>query len=124
MATVYNFKHTDGSIFLPIADGTHDLEGIYLEHPSGQVHLIFYQSDKTTVATPTGGTVAFRASIMDGQFIDASSNGTVNAADVQSGNASYTPPVFNGPVKMVRATFAGITGGSAAFVAIKYWGAS
>lgn len=122
MASVYNFKHTDGSIFIPIANGTHDLENISLEHPSGQVHLIFYQSNKTTVATPTGGTIAFRASIMDGQFLDASSNGTVNASDVESGDASYTPPVFNGPVKSLRAVLSGITGGGAAFVAIQYWG--
>lgn len=120
MTQEYYFKASDGDTFIPVADATHVLSGIRSDHSEAQVHVQFYASDKETAVTPSGGTIVFRAGLFSGQFLAASANGTVTATDVEAGDASYTPPTFQGPLNNAQAVFSGITG--AEYVRIIVWG--
>ena len=108
-----------GSTLIPIAAGDFFVNDIDPSYERGQCCLAFYGPDGTTLATPLTGTIIFRASCIEGQFLRDSSSITVDATQVQAGDAAYTPPVFNGPAIRAKMTLAAITGVS--FVAAHYW---
>lgn len=121
MAHVYDAVTSSGSTLLPIADATHVITDISAEHPRGQIHVVFYEDDEVTVAEPTAGTITPRGGLIAGQFLEPGVTTSIPANEVGP-EASYTPPVINGPVTHLRFELSGITGGDAAFVNIKYWG--
>lgn len=124
MTQVYFARTGTGSTLLPIADATFVVNGVSSEHPRGQVHVAFYQSDGSTLATPTAGTITPLGGLIAGQLLEPSTTTVINASEVQAGEADYTPSIFNGPVSHLQFTLAGIPAGAgdAAFVTIQYWG--
>jgi len=106
------FRHTDNGLNIPIADGAVTLEGVSTSASVHQVYVSFYGADGETLATPTDGTLTFRGGIVPGQYLEASSGGTIIAADVTPGDAAYTPPVFNGGVFYAKMTKGDIAGAS------------
>lgn len=108
-----------GTALIPIAAADFFANDIDPVFERGQCCLAFYGADGTTLVTPTAGTIIFRASCIEGQFLRDSSTSTINAVQVQAGDADYTPSVFNGPATRAKMTLAGITGAS--FVAAHYW---
>ncbi len=115
----YDFKTADGDLFIPIANGVHLSEVMNrLEFDFGEVFVAIYQADKVTLATGTGGTIAVRGrGKFDGQWLTPSGvTGVINVTEIQAGNADYDLVSFNSTLEQVQLTFAGITGGNAAFV--------
>ena len=108
-----------GSTVIPVAVGDFFCNDIDPVYERGQCCLAFYGPDGTTLATPTAGTIIFRASCIEGQFLRDSLTTTIQATQIEAGDASYTAPLFNGPAIRAKMTLAGITGVS--FVVAHYW---
>lgn len=106
-----------GPALIPVADGDFFCNDIDPVYERGQCCLAFYNNG--ALATPTGGTVRFRASCIDGQFLTDSTDSTIQADMVAVGNATYTPSVFNGPSIRAKLTLDGVTG--VTHVMAHYW---
>lgn len=122
MGRKYDFRLTDGTgtTVIPVTDGDYFVNDIDPAYERGQCCLAFLDANGD-LATPTGGTVIFRASCIDGQFLRDSTSSTINGTNVQAGNADYTPSVFNGPATRAKMTLSGITGGGVTHVIAHYW---
>lgn len=113
------FRHTDGSVNIPIADGTVTLEGISVAASNHQVHIAFYAADGETLATPTAGTVTVKAGLIPDQYLAAATGGTIDATTVEAGDATYDPVVFAGPVFHAKITKASLA--TAVFMRAYVW---
>ena len=115
MAKIYYVDDGAGSTTLPIGDGvlsTFDKpgSGVDISTESG-VFVIAFQDANGDPVTPTGGTITPEMSPIEGQWQKATTgDAIINAVDVIAGSAVYTLPVFPGPAREGRLTFAGITG--------------
>ncbi len=127
---VFPFKHTGtltkgDATLIPVTDGdyfTDDMNGIEYEFGDCFLQFINVAADGTeTVVTPTAGTAQFRAGAFKGQFLETSTTAsrTIQATEVEAGNASYTPPSFNSRVVASKMTLTGITG--ATHVRAMHW---
>lgn len=114
----YYFSDEDGETFLPVANGSFDMDNMSGDYSTGSCFVAFYDAQRALVR-PTGGTVSFLAGAIDGQYLTPPSNATIQATDVEVGTASYTPPEFTSIVTHSRMTLAGITG--ATFVRAFHW---
>lgn len=89
----------------PTTNGTITSPDMSAGYERGYISVIFYtDSTLSTVATPTAGTIEFKASETDQNF------GTVDNGTVTASAATYPRPNFAGPIKKVQATCSGITG--------------
>lgn len=113
------FRHTDGSLNIPVADGDVLLSGVNLAASNHHVHVAFYDTDGETLVTPTAGTVTVRAGLVPGQYLAAATGGAIAATDVEAEDASYTPAVFAGAVAHMKLTKASLAG--ATFVRAYVW---
>ena len=104
----FHFKTAGGDLTIPVADDDF-FTGPMQEFSKGNCFLEFLDGSGDPV-TPTGGTIVFKSAAIDGQFLDAPVIQSINAVDVEVGDASYTPPSFNSVVVDTRMTLAGITG--------------
>ena len=116
MAQIYYVKAADGSDDLPVSNGvlyTNEMLNV-TDFGTGVFVVAFYDADGVPV-TATAGTITPEASPIEGQWHTPSSgNEIIQATSVIAGSASYSIPVFTGPVCQGRLTFAGITGASLA----------
>lgn len=106
-----------GETLIPVADGDFFCNDIDPAYGRGQCCLAFYNNGVLT--TPAAGTVRFRASCVDGQFLTDSQDSTIQATEVVAGDATYTPSVFNGPSTRAKMTLSGVTG--VTHVVAHYW---
>ena len=85
-------------------DGSFITGAMTPSYEQGYISVVFYtDQSKTTPTNPTQGTVAFEGSETGVQYGEISA--PINASTF--GEAStYTRPVFAGPIKFVRVTFA------------------
>jgi len=104
----FHFTTTDGEQTIPVADADF-FTGPMQEFSKGNCFLQFLDGSGDPV-TPTGGTIVFKSAAIDGQFLDAPVIQTINAVDVEVGDASYTPPSFQSLVVNTKMTLLGITG--------------
>lgn len=110
MANSYSFRvgGRGSSTLIPVTDGDYFVTEIDPVYERGQCCLRFLNNG--VVTTPTAGTIRFRAACVAGQYLTDSQDSTIQATDVQAGDADYTPAVFNGPAIAAKMTLAGITG--------------
>ena len=122
MGRKYDFRLTDGTgtTDIPVADGDFFTGDIDPAYDRGQCCLAFYNV-AGELATPTGGTIIFRASCIAGQFLRDSVSTTIQANTVIAGDATYTIPVFNGPAERAKMTLSGVTGGGVVTVRAHYF---
>ncbi len=121
MAERYFFEDEDGETFIPVDDGDYFIEEqMSADYSTGQCYLQFYDAQKAPV-TPTGGTVIFKSSPFKSDQWLGSSNiaDTINAADVEAGETSYTTPKFSGCVVASKMTLDSIAG--ATYVRAFHW---
>ena len=116
MAQTDYMRTSSGSTLLPVADGSFTQE-VSQTHSMSDVHVRFLDADENAV-TPTGGTVTIRGGLFEGQFLEPSTGGTIDATEVEAGDASYTVARFSGAVRQIRASFTGIAGAAFAQIAI------
>ena len=98
-----------GESLIPVIDGEYFTNDISLDFESGSCLLQFFGSDKTTVVTPTGGTIEFQSSSIGEQY-QPSADGVINAVDVTITNAPYTATRFQAPVLKSKMILTGVTG--------------
>lgn len=113
MARRFFFRTNNGtgSTILPVADGSYFTENLTIGKTDAEVYFEFYSdSEGTTPVTPTAGTITVSASPLGNNYLAASSGNVVQAAQVEAGNSSYTPPVLDGLTARARITLSGITG--------------
>lgn len=109
MANQYFFRDANDNVRIPVADGQYFTGAMSADYLRGNCFLAFYDANGDLV-TPTGGTITFDSSAIEGQWLMAPSIQTINATDVIAGDALYTPPTFDAIVINTRMTLAGITG--------------
>lgn len=123
MAKIYYVNDGAGSVSLPVGDGvftTFDQPGsdVDISTESG-VFVIAFQDANGDPVTPTGGTIVPEMSPIEGQWQKATTGDSIiDASEVIAGSSAYTMPVFPGPAREGRLTFAGITG---AVTAVAYF---
>jgi len=114
----FPFRTSGGQDSIPTTDGdyfTEDMSQVDGQFQAGECFLQFYNLDgngQLVPVTPTGGTIEFRSAAFPNQFLTpaAANTVTIQAADVDSGNADYTPPSFGSLVRQSKMTLSGITG--------------
>ena len=110
MAQTKYFRHTDGTVSIPVTGGTQiimldQLSYDLLEH---YFFIIFKDSGGNQV-TPGAGTVTFEGSPSARNVVwDTMADGTFNAIDVDS--PSRNRPKAVGPLVSARLTVDGVTG--------------
>lgn len=72
MANVYRRR-------IDAADGDYIINDLSNEYSIGQVFVAFLNSG--SYVTPTAGTLTIRAGMFDGQYLDASAGGIIDAAN-------------------------------------------
>ncbi len=117
MARSYNFKTPSGSTVLPTADGEYFTDDLNPSDDDGELYLEFFNSESDAsnninAVTPSAGTITASGSPLGNIFLRDVNSVTVNAADVSSPDASYTPPFFTGRVVKAKIDFSGISGAS------------
>ncbi len=120
-AHVFWFQDNGGNNRIPVADGDYFTGSLPQEYLRGNCYLRFLDSNGDLV-TPTGGTIEFVASPIEGQYLMAPSIQSIDATTVggtPSSDATYTPPTFDSIAINTRMTLAGVTG--AAFVEAWHW---
>ena len=119
MAKIYYVNDGAGQQKLPIANATlttFDNTGsdIDISTESGVFIIAFFDAGGLPV-TPTAGTSTPEMSPIDGQWQGAGSgDAIIDATKVIAGTSTYVIPVFPGPAREGRLTFAGITGADSA----------
>lgn len=121
MTKRYNVKTTQGSSILPVANGEYFTDQMSPSQSAGEVYLEFFNSSAdagnlTNAVTPTGGTITASGSPIGNIFIRDAQETTINAAEVSSPDAAYTPPLISGVAVRGKVVFAGITGATHARV--------
>ena len=109
MANVYRRR-------IDAADGDYIIDDLSNEYSIGQVFVAFLSGG--SYVTPTAGTLTVRAGMFDGQYLDASAGGIIDAPNAGVGDVSYVPVVFNGPVTNIKITSAGVVGADQVDIAI------
>lgn len=117
-ADVFYFRDAQERTRIPVADGQFFTGSIPVGYRHGNCYLRFLDANGDAV-TPTGGTITFVASPIQGQFLTPPTVQSINAVDVEATNASYTPPTFNSLAIDTRMTLSGVQG--AAFVEAWHW---
>lgn len=115
MSIRYSFYAADQeTALIPVADGSFfTSDEMSLDFTDGACFLQFYDADGVTPITPTGGTIRFYSSLLDGQYLADDSDSTIDAVDViGSGNATYIPATFASVVTKSKMVLSGITGAS------------
>lgn len=99
----------EGSAVLPVTDGTYFTSDNMPEgFENAAFVIVFYDASGDAVA-PTGGTITPQMSPAEGQWHSSSNTPTITAS--QAGpTATYEIPVFPGPSRQGRVTFASIAG--------------
>jgi hypothetical protein len=111
MANPYYFKDGSGDTIIPVADADFFTAQMELGYEDGQFYIEFFSDALAqTPVTPTAGTIVARGSPLGNVFLTSSADEVVNAADVQAGDAVYTPPRFMGAMTKAKVTLLGITG--------------
>ena len=128
MAEAYWFRSgtgRDSTTILPVAgDPTYTITDMDLTYSIGNTVLVFLNAVGDPV-TPTGGTVQFEATPIDGIWLDPPSEATIDATTVVAaadGVATYTLPSFDGPVSSARMILSSIAGATS--VRAYHWRAS
>ena len=111
MAKPYYFVDTSGDTIIAVADDDFFTDVMDLGYEDGQFYIEFF-SDAGAQApvTPTAGTIVARGSPLGNSYLTSSADEALLAADIQTGNADYTPPRFQGAMTKAKVTLAGITG--------------
>lgn len=99
--------------------GVYETENMPLSYETGIVGIAFYDASDNIV-TPAGGTAVVEASIMDGQWLAASTGGTIDATTCGA-SATYEVPTFVGPVSKGRVTFSGAFGAGISYCRVVFW---
>jgi hypothetical protein len=111
MANPYYFKAGDGNTIIPVADADFFTDTMELGYEDSQFYIEFFSDALAqTPVTPTAGTIVARGSPLGNVFLTSSADEVVNAADVQAGDAVYTPPRFMGAMTRAKVTLAGVAG--------------
>ena len=117
MTKRYNVKTSGGSSILPVANGEHFTDMMGPSQSDGEVYLEFFNTeadagDLTNAVTPIAGTVTVSASPMGNVFIRDAQETVINAADVSSPDAAYTPPIISGTAVRGKVVLSSISGAS------------
>ncbi|MBX2848969.1 MAG: hypothetical protein KTR16_11655 [Acidiferrobacterales bacterium] len=121
MANPYYFETDEGDTFIPVADGSHELEDMSSSYETGQCYVQFFDASKEPVE-PTGGTITFISGPFSDQWLESSNRIlTIDADSVKKSPdvANYTAPQFDGCVVHTKMTLSGITG--ATYVKAFHW---
>ncbi len=121
MTKRYNVKTNAGSSILTTVNGEYFTGMMSPSLSDGEVYLEFFANAAdagalTNAITPTAGTITASASPIGNVFIRDAQETTINASEVSSPDAAYTPPIISGTAVRGKVTFAGITGATHARV--------
>jgi len=115
----------DGQELVPISDGIFETLDMTvndrdLRFSNGTLIIVFYGADGETVVTPLTGTIEVTASPIEGQWLNPScGDSLIDATTVSAGLATYSVPVFPGPIIKGRIDLQNITG--ADFFKAYFW---
>ena len=97
MSRRYDFKDSSGNTVIPVADDSFYTDLMSVTPDEIDVYFAFYSdSSGETPVSPTSGTISTHGEYLDGFFLAASTNATINASEVTTPDGIYTPPSIFG----------------------------
>lgn len=109
MAIEYRFQDSNGDTYIPVADGDYYTPNFDQGGNMCDVYIEFYAANKTTLVTPSAGTIAVAGRPLGSNWL-AAMNSPINATGVSVGTSTYTPASIDGLCRQARITLNGVTG--------------
>ncbi len=111
MTKRYDFKDGSGNSVIPVSDASFFTDAMSVVPDQIDIYVSFYSdASGETPATPTAGTITAYGEYLEGFFLLAGENPTIDATEVIPGVSTYTPPTINGCTVRSRIDLSGVTG--------------